>query len=172
MRCCEAWKPIEECFDTLSFECLDFQRPSQIFASLTRENLGTREAEVSTLPWTHTALDHRTPLAGPSLRPHEIRNHDLETRLPFGITSTTPGVQRQGRPLPHAPVCGTEPSHDPPLLSSSSVSSTSWPSIKVSLVLLAPLSRCAMVRALQWKLTRQRGHTPSRTNRAACLRTP
>ena len=38
MRCCEAWKPIEDCFDTLSFECIDFQRLSQIFASLTREN--------------------------------------------------------------------------------------------------------------------------------------
>ena len=26
MRCCEAWKPIEDCFDALSFECIDFQR--------------------------------------------------------------------------------------------------------------------------------------------------
>ena len=57
MRCCEAWKPIEDCFDTLSFECIDFQRPSQIFASLTRENLGTREAEVTNLPWTQTEKD-------------------------------------------------------------------------------------------------------------------
>ena len=57
MRCCEAWKPIEDCFDTLSFECIDFQRLSQIFASLTRENLETREAEVSTLPWTQTEKD-------------------------------------------------------------------------------------------------------------------
>ena len=47
MRCCEAWKPIEDCFDTLSFECIDFQRLSQIFASLTRENLEARETEVS-----------------------------------------------------------------------------------------------------------------------------
>ena len=54
MRCCEAWKPIEDCFDTFSFECIDFQRLSQIFASLTRENLKAREAEVSTLPWTQT----------------------------------------------------------------------------------------------------------------------
>ena len=50
MRCCEAWKPTEDCIDTFSFECIDFQRLSQIFASLTRENLGTRETEVSTLP--------------------------------------------------------------------------------------------------------------------------
>ena len=57
MRCCEAWKPIEDCFDTLSFECIDFQRLSQIFASLTRENLQAREAEVSTLPWTQTEKD-------------------------------------------------------------------------------------------------------------------
>ena len=54
MRCCEAWKPIEDCFDTLSFECIDFQRRSQIFASLTRENLEARETEVSTFPWTQT----------------------------------------------------------------------------------------------------------------------
>ena len=57
MRCCEAWKPIEDCFDTLSFECIDFQRFSQIFASLTRENLQAREAEVSTLSWTQTEKD-------------------------------------------------------------------------------------------------------------------
>ena len=30
-------------------ECIDFQRLRQIFASFTRENLGTREAEVSSL---------------------------------------------------------------------------------------------------------------------------
>ena len=30
MRCCETWKPIEDCFDTLSFECIDFQRLSHI----------------------------------------------------------------------------------------------------------------------------------------------
>ena len=54
MRCCEAWKPIEDCFDTLSFECSDFQRLSHIFASLTRENHATRETEVSSLPCTQT----------------------------------------------------------------------------------------------------------------------
>ena len=32
----------------------DSQRLSQIFASLTHENLATREAEVSTLPWMQT----------------------------------------------------------------------------------------------------------------------
>ena len=57
MRCCEAWKPTEDCFDTNSFECIDFQRLSQIFASLTRENLQAHEAEVSTLPWTQTEKD-------------------------------------------------------------------------------------------------------------------
>ena len=54
MRCCEAWKPIEDCFDTLSFECIDFQRLSQIFASLSCANIATRETEVSTLPCTQT----------------------------------------------------------------------------------------------------------------------
>ena len=57
MRCCEAWKLVEDCFDTLSFECIVFQRLSQIIASLTRENLEAREAEVSTLPWTQTEKD-------------------------------------------------------------------------------------------------------------------
>ena len=54
MRCCEAWKSIEDCFDPVSFECIDFQRPSQIIASLTRESLEAREAEVTNLPWTQT----------------------------------------------------------------------------------------------------------------------
>ena len=54
MRCCEAWKPSEDCFDTLSFECIDFQRP---IASLAHENLEAHEAEVSTLPWTQTEKD-------------------------------------------------------------------------------------------------------------------
>ena len=47
MRCCEAWKPIENCFDPISFECVDFQRLSQIIANLTRENLAEREAEIN-----------------------------------------------------------------------------------------------------------------------------
>ena len=54
MRCCEAWKRTEDCFDTLSFECIDFQRLCHIFASFARENLATRETEVSTLPCTQT----------------------------------------------------------------------------------------------------------------------
>ena len=33
MRCCEAWNPTENCFDILSFECIDFQRISQILLS-------------------------------------------------------------------------------------------------------------------------------------------
>ena len=57
MRCCEAWKPVEDCFDTSSFECIDFQRLSQIIASLTRENLDEREAVVTNLPWTQTQKD-------------------------------------------------------------------------------------------------------------------
>ena len=57
MRCCEAWKHVEDYFDTLSFECIDFQRLSQIFASLTHENLEAREVEASTLPWTRTGTD-------------------------------------------------------------------------------------------------------------------
>ena len=55
----EAWKPIEDCFDTFS---LEFQRISQIIANLTRENLAEFEAEISDLPWTQTEKD--TALAG------------------------------------------------------------------------------------------------------------
>ena len=50
MRCCEAWKPIEDCIDIL--RCIDFKRHSNIFASFSRENFQAREAEVSTFPWT------------------------------------------------------------------------------------------------------------------------
>ena len=57
MRCCEAWKLVEDCFDTSSFECVDFQRLSQIIASLTRENLEASEAEITNLPWTQTEKD-------------------------------------------------------------------------------------------------------------------
>ena len=57
MRCCEAWKPLEDCFDTLSFECIDFQRICHIFASFTRENLATHETEVSPFPCTETEKD-------------------------------------------------------------------------------------------------------------------
>ena len=57
MRCCEAWKPIENCFDTSSFECVDFQRFCHIIANLTRETLADREAEITNLPWTQTEKD-------------------------------------------------------------------------------------------------------------------
>ena len=57
MRCCEAWKPVEDCFDASSFECIDFQRLSQIIANLTRENLEAREAEVTNVPCTQTEKD-------------------------------------------------------------------------------------------------------------------
>ena len=50
MRCCEGWKPIENCFEPTSFECVDFQRLCQIIANLARENLAEREAEITNLP--------------------------------------------------------------------------------------------------------------------------
>ena len=46
MRCCEAWKPIGNVFEPISFECIDFHGLSQIIANLTRENLAEREAEM------------------------------------------------------------------------------------------------------------------------------
>ena len=57
MRCCEAWKPIEDCFAPISFECVDFKRLSQIIAHLIRETLEEREAEITNLPWTQTEKD-------------------------------------------------------------------------------------------------------------------
>ena len=39
MRCCEAWKLIEDCFDPISFECVDFLRLGQIIANV---SCGTR----------------------------------------------------------------------------------------------------------------------------------
>ena len=79
MRCYEAWKPIEDCFDTLYFECIDFQRLSQIFASVTRENLQAREAEVSTLPWTQT--EKNITLARCRSGQHAWRNKSLVLTL-------------------------------------------------------------------------------------------
>ena len=57
MRCCEAWKPFEDCFDTSFFQCIDFPKLSQIIENLTRETLEEREAEVTNLPWTQTEKD-------------------------------------------------------------------------------------------------------------------
>ena len=36
MRCSQAWKPVEDCFDPISFECVHFPRLRQIIANLTR----------------------------------------------------------------------------------------------------------------------------------------
>ena len=57
MHCGEAWEPVEKCFDQKSFECIDFHGLSQIIASLTRERLSEREAEISHLHWTQTEKD-------------------------------------------------------------------------------------------------------------------
>ena len=57
MRCFEAWKPVEDCFDTSSFECVDLQRLSRTIANLTRETHAEREAEIANLPWTQTEKD-------------------------------------------------------------------------------------------------------------------
>ena len=54
MHCCEAWEPVGKCFDQCSFECIDFHGLTQIIASLTRERIADREAEIRDLPWTQT----------------------------------------------------------------------------------------------------------------------
>ena len=58
MRCCEAWEPVGKCFDPISFECINFHGLSQTIASLTRESLAEREAEIGNLPWTQTEKDN------------------------------------------------------------------------------------------------------------------
>ena len=57
MRCCKEWKPIEDCLDTFSFECIIFQRLCQIIANLTRETLAEREPEITNFFWTKTETD-------------------------------------------------------------------------------------------------------------------
>ena len=49
---------MEDCFDSISFERVDFQRLSQIIANFTRENLSEREAEITNLLWTQTEKDN------------------------------------------------------------------------------------------------------------------
>ena len=51
------WKLVEDCFDTSSFECVDFWRLGQIIANLIRETLAKREAEFTNLPWMQTEKD-------------------------------------------------------------------------------------------------------------------
>ena len=59
MRCCEAWKPIEGCFDTSSLLSVLISRDSARFLlALLVKTLQAREAEVSTLPWTQTEKRH------------------------------------------------------------------------------------------------------------------
>ena len=58
MHCCEAWEPVGKRFDPCSFECIDFHGLSQIIASLTRERIAEREAEIHNLPWTQTENDN------------------------------------------------------------------------------------------------------------------
>ena len=61
MRCCEAWEPVGQCFEPISFECTDFQKLCQIIANLTRENLTERVEEIANLPWTKTEKDKALP---------------------------------------------------------------------------------------------------------------
>ena len=90
MRCCEAWKPVENCFDPISFECVDFQRLSQIIANLTRDNLAEREAEMTNLPWTQTEKDNA--LAG-------CRSGQRAWRNKKQVLSLSAVTHEEGHPL-------------------------------------------------------------------------
>ena len=50
MHSCEACQPVGKCFDQWSFECIDFHGLTQIVASLTRERITEREAEIRNPP--------------------------------------------------------------------------------------------------------------------------
>ena len=58
MHCCEAWELVGKCFDQCSFECTDFHGLTQIIASLTRERITEREAEIRNLRGTQTEKDN------------------------------------------------------------------------------------------------------------------
>ena len=69
MHWCQAWEPVGKCFDQCSFECINFHRLSQIAASLTRERIADREAEIRNLPWTQTEKDNALAKCRLGLRP-------------------------------------------------------------------------------------------------------
>ena len=54
---CEAWEPAKKCIVRNSFECIYFQRLSQIIASLKREILCRK---MDTFSWTQTELEYRS----------------------------------------------------------------------------------------------------------------
>ena len=89
MLCGEAWKPIENCFDPISFECVDFRRLSQIIANLTRENLAEREAEITNLPWTQTEKDN-------ALARCRIGQHAWRTKKPCFASALS--LMKRGTP--------------------------------------------------------------------------
>ena len=91
MRCCEAWKLVENCFDPISFECVDFQRLCQIIANLTRGNLAEREAEI-----TRISLGHRqkNTLLSPDA---EVDNVPGVTKKP--VLSLCAVTDEEGHPL-------------------------------------------------------------------------
>ena len=100
MRCCEAWKPVEDCFDTSSFECVDFQRLSQIIANLTRETLAEREAEITNLAWTQTEKD--TALA-------RCRGGQRAWRNKIPVLSLSAVTDEEGHPLKNPKICSEGP---------------------------------------------------------------
>ena len=57
MRCCEIWKLVEQCFDDITSDCINFHALSQIFACLTRGSIAEREDAIYNLPWTQTEKD-------------------------------------------------------------------------------------------------------------------
>ena len=77
MHCCEAWRSVGKCFDQYSFECVDFHGLSQIIASLTRERIAEREADIHSLPWTQTEKDNALTKCRLGLRAWRTRKPTL-----------------------------------------------------------------------------------------------
>ena len=97
MHCCEDWEPVGNCFDQCSFECVDFHGLSQIIASLTRERIAEREAEILNFPWTQTEKECRLGLRAwrtkkPTLCLHSVTDedgHSLENEDEAGMRIST-----------------------------------------------------------------------------------
>ena len=57
MRCCEAWEPVGQCFDSITFVRTKFRGFSQIVVRFTRVSIAQREEAVRDVPWTQIEKD-------------------------------------------------------------------------------------------------------------------
>ena len=58
MHCYEAWELVGKCFEQCFFQTIDFRGLSQTLASLMRERIAERAAEICNLLWTRAEKDN------------------------------------------------------------------------------------------------------------------